>query len=131
MLYSVFQEVTILLDNATSFPSPSSPSIDYGILQGAATLLAGLVIFLTLKGEHFRFYYWLEHGGGVPRRFRFDPPGILLFITLGSLCFTIAFALFAETIFVAKQSLIVSLFALVGFIVTRLYNFERRKQKKT
>jgi hypothetical protein len=117
MLYSVFQEVTILLDNATSFPSPSSPSIDYGILQGAATLLAGLLIFLTLERKHFRIFYLLQHSGATPPRLKPDTAGIILFITLVSPCVTIAVSLFPETIFVAKVSFIVSLVALVVFIL--------------
>jgi hypothetical protein len=106
------------LQNMTITALPSSPSIDYGILQGAATLMAGLLIFLTLERGRFRFTTAKQQSGAKPPTVSLNKKGIILFITLVAPCFTIAFALFGQTIFAAKVSFILSSGALALFILT-------------
>jgi hypothetical protein len=116
------------LQNVTITSLPTSSSIDYGILQGSATLLAGLIIFLTLQKRPYRLYYYTQQSETSPRRFKLDAEGLVLLSTLVPLCFTIAFALFSETILHTKISFVVSLVPLVAFIVLRLHSYSPQEE---
>jgi hypothetical protein len=124
VLYSIIQIGPEVLNNITNVTSSSSPLLDYGILQGAATLLAGLLIFLTLGRRHYRLIYYTQQRGGGHKTFHVDKEGVILLITLIPLCIAIALALFAEFILAAKVSFVVSLVPLVVFIVFRLHSLE-------
>jgi hypothetical protein len=124
VLYSIIQIGPEVLNNITNVTSSSSPLLDYGILQGAATLLAGLLIFLTLGRRHYRLIYYTQQRGGGSKTLHVDKEGFILLITLIPLCIAIALALFAESILAAKVSFVVSLVPLVVFIVFRLHSLE-------
>jgi len=104
---------------------PASPSIDYGILQAAVTLLVGFLIFLTL-GLRLSIVTFRQQTSAKPMKVQINKAGILFLIMLVIPCFTIGLALFAETIFYAKIAFILSLTAMFVFVVKRIHEVEPR-----
>jgi hypothetical protein len=80
---------------------PILPSLDYGILQGAVTLLVGLLIFHTL-GLRLSVLEFSQQKGSDPIKVKLNRHGVLFIIMLVCPWFTIGLSLFEETIDIAK-----------------------------
>lgn len=97
----------------------SQPPVDYTIFQAGITLLAGLLIFVTLL-QNFSFVWFIQKKGSEKLTRHLDPFMFLFFSMFVFPCISIALSLFAETVFLAKIFFIFSLVTLLICVLTML-----------
>jgi hypothetical protein len=94
-------------------------SINYDLLQGSTTILAGILIFLTIR--HFRLFVLRGQKGPVDARYHLDAEGILLMLVLTFACISVCFSVFIQTINYTPIMIVITLIVLFIFVFKILY----------